>query len=238
MRGGTQYARRVKKVYKRARDSVGVPPETAPTDPLEQLVVALLGWDTSAGNAAKAYRKLTEKMADLNEVRVSSLREISAVIREFVPDAPDCARNISRALGAIFHRENGVTLDSIRGKGRREARQYLDSLEGVTPYAAASVQLWSLGGHAIPVDRRLLETLRREELVDPEATPEVVQSFLERNIPASEARDFCHVMSKFASGRVGHSSGKTDGAKKETKSAKRATGGSGGSRTKKRSSNR
>lgn len=235
MRGGTEYAKRVRRVYKKVRESVGPPPEIKPTNPLEQLVLALLSWEASATDAAKAYRRLTEKMTDLNEVRVSSVREIAAVIREFTPNSTECARNISRALNAIFHRENGVTLDSIHDRGRREARQYLESLDGVTPYAAASVQLWSLGGHAIPVDRRLLEALRREGLADPEATPEVVQAFLERNIPAAKAKDFCHAMAKFAAGKPGRWGARTDGTKKTVKGA---AGGSGETRKRKRASKR
>ena len=236
MRGGTEYAKRVRQVYERARESVGPRPETEPTDPLEQLVLALLSWEATDTNAAKAYRKLTEKTADLNEVRVSSVREITAIIRELIPDSTECARNLSRALIAIFQRENGVNLDSIREKGRREARQYLESLDGVTPYAAAAVQLWSLGGHAIPVDRRLLEALRREGLVDPEATPDVVQAFLERNIAAAEAKDFCYAMGKFAAGKFGRS-GKTDEAKRKKK-AKKAAGTTSGVQQKKRAGKR
>lgn len=219
MRKGTEYAKRVRQAFRKIREGIGPRPDTAPTEPLEQLVLALLSWEASDTAAAKAYRELVKQMADLNEVRVSSLREIATVIREFIPNSNDCARNISCALGDIYRRENGVSLGSIHGKGRREARQYLDSLTGVTPYAAAAVQLWSLGGHAIPVNRRLLQALRREDLVDPEAGVEVVQAFLERNISAAEAKDFCYVMTKFAGQKGPRAAPKQDGAKKKKKKA-------------------
>lgn len=227
MKKGTEYAKRVKRMYRKHRDDAGQRPETAPTEPLEQLVRALLSWEASDTAASKAYRELMLQMTDLNEVRVSSVREISVVIREFIPDSIDCAQNISLALDNIFRRENGISLSMLQGKGRREARQYLDSLQGVTPFAAAAVQLWSLGGHAIPVNRRLLETLRREKLVDVEAEVEVVQAFLERNIPADQAKDFCHVMAKFASQRGPRVASKQDGTgQNKKKAAKKAKKGS------------
>ncbi len=235
MRRGTEYAKRVRRVYRKHRDGAGRRPETAPTEPLEQLVLALLSWEASDTAAAKAYRKLMVQMADLNEVRVSSVREIAAVILEFIPNSTDCAQNISSALDGIFRRENGISLSLLHGKGRREARQYLDSLEGVTPFAAAAVQLWSLGGHAITVNRRLLEALRRANLVDVEAAVEVVQAFLERNIPADQAKDFCHVMAKFALQKGPRVAPKRDGTGRNKKKAgKKAKKGSAATPKKKR----
>ncbi len=198
MKDGAQYAKRVKEFYKRFRTAVSIEPRTEATDPLDQLMYAQLSWDAAPASAQKARRKLTEQMIDLNEVRVSTSREIAAVIRESVPNPMECARSISRSLNAIFDREHFVSLDRLREKGRREARQYLESLDGVNSYVSASVLLWSLGAHAIPVNHRLLRALRKEELVDPDADAAAVQAFLERHVNASEARTFCVAMEKLA----------------------------------------
>ena len=106
------------------------------------------------------------------------------------------ASALRRALNAIFRKEHAVNLDRLHSLGRREARQYLEDLDGVDACAAASVMLWSLGGHAIPVDQRLLDAMRREELVAPSATVAEVQAFLERNINANDAKTFCLLMQK------------------------------------------
>ena len=198
MKDGAQYAKRVREFYKRLRTVVTTEPPTEATDPLDQLVYAQLSWDAAPANAHKARRKLTEQMIDLNEVRVSTSREIAAVIREFVPNPMECARSISRSLNAIFDRENFVGLARLGEKGRREARQYLESLDGVNSYVSASVLLWSLGAHAIPVNQRLLRGLKKEQLVDPDADAAAVQAFLERHVAASEAKTFCRVMEKLA----------------------------------------
>jgi endonuclease III len=199
MKNGAEYAKRVKRYYNRMRSSLTAEPTEENTDPLEQLMFAQLSWDATSGNAQKAARKLAEQMTDLNEVRVSTPREIAAVIRDCVPNPMECARAISRSLNSIFQRENLVSLGPLQEKGRREARQYLETLDGVNAHASASVLLWSLGAHAIPVNQRLLRALRKEELVDPDADGPQVQAFLERHVAAAEARTFCRVMEKLAS---------------------------------------
>jgi endonuclease III len=199
MKNGAQYAKLVKRYYNRTRSSVTSAPTEDDSNPLAQLILAQLSWDAAPLNAQKAARRLSEQMIDLNEVRVSTPREISAVIRDCVPNPMECARAISRSLNSIYQRENLLSLDHLEGKGRREARQYLDSLDGVNAHASASVMLWSLSAHAIPVNQRLLRALRKEGLVDPDAEAPVVQAFLERHVAAAEARLFCRVMEKLAS---------------------------------------
>ncbi len=229
MKGGTEYAKRVKKVYKRLRgaatdDASPDPPELV--DPLEQLMLGLLGAEGDSSDAAKALRQLTAQMIDLNEVRVSSVHEIAAVIRRSVPNSTECARNIRRSLNDIFQREHRVSLESLSTRGRREARQYLESLNGATPFAVALVLMRSLGAHAIPVSNPLLEALRAADLVDQAASVAEVQAFLERNIPAAEGRFFCDAMGKLVeehAERAAKQSAKGQAKKSKAAKEKKAT---------------
>jgi len=237
MKSGTEYGRRVKRLYRKLREAGPPPLPEKPTDPTTQLVLALLGWATTPADAARALRKLNRHMVDLNEVRVATVREIAAAIGQIVPNSTECARSVSRSLNDIFRRENRVSLDSLLEKGRREARQYLESLHGMIPYASASVLLWSLGAHAIPVSQRLLETLRAKGLVDPGAEPAEVQAFLERNIAAAEAREFCLTMERFADQHAAQAA-LTAGGKTKKKRTKTAAARSAAGRPKKRSARR
>ncbi|MCP4250609.1 MAG: hypothetical protein GY778_26500 [bacterium] len=196
MKNGTLYAKRVKRVYKQLQTRDGPSVSEEPSPPVEQLVRALLGWESTPAVADQAFRALFEKMVDFNEVRVATVPEIDIVIRDLVPNSSQCARSISRSLNSIYRREHRVNLDELRDKGRREARHYLESLNGISPFASASVLLWSLGAHAIPVRQGLLEALRSNDLIDPDAGPSEVQGFLERNIAAAEAKRFCLTMEK------------------------------------------
>jgi len=205
MKDGTRYAKKVKKVFAQLTPAARKHPIPEPTSPIEQLVLAQLAWDSTPTAAARAFKKLKEEMIDLNDVRVSTVREIAIVIRDDHPRANECARNLSKSLHDVFRREHAVTLDSLLNMGRREAKQYLESLDGVNHYVAASLMLWSLGGHAIPVSERLLRALKKEELVAPDAGGAEVQAFLERNISAADGKLFCVAMEKFASQKGGRS---------------------------------
>ena len=219
MKNGTLYAKRVKRVYKQlqTRDGPAISEESSP--PVEQLVRALLGWESTPADADEAFVALNETMVDLNEVRVATVPEIEVVIRDLIPNSTQCARGISRSLNSIYRREHRVSLDQLRDKGRREARQYLESLNGISPYASASVLLWSLGAHAIPVRQKLLEALRSNNLIDPDAGPSDVQGFLERNIAAVEAKRFCLTMEKLV-GQTAKSTAKAAAAKKKATESK------------------
>ncbi len=223
MKNGTHYAKRVKQVYSQLKRSAKDPVEPDAVEPLEQMVLAHLSWEASPTAARRAWKNLDQHMIDLNEIRVSTAQEIASVIREFVPNSTECARAIGRSLNHVYKRESRLSLDSIKAKGVREARQYPDTLDGVSPYVSASVLLWSLGGHAVPVSRRLLIALQKQDLVDQSADLGEVQSFLERHVQASEARAFCLVMDKFATAKSGHSSLIQTPAAKKTPTKKKST---------------
>lgn len=223
MKNGTLYAKRVKQVYQQLKRSAKEPVEQDQTEPLEQLVLAHLSWAASPTSARRALKQLHEQMIDLNEVRVSTIHEIASVIRDFVPNASECARGIADSLNGVFKRESRLSLDALKSKGVREARQYLETLDGVHPYVSASVLLWSLGGHAVPVSQRLLTAMQKQDLIHSTAEPADVQSFLERHVPASEARLFCKVMDKFAIAKGSHASASQVASKTKKAPAKKQT---------------
>jgi len=197
MKNGTQYAARLKKAYGRLRQSVEPPTVPETIDPVRQLAIAILGVDATGKSAEAALDRLLGVMVDWNEVRVSNALEVTAAIGNVLPPNPAKCQRLLTALQSIYRLENRVSLDRLKSLGRREVRQYLEKLSGVDEFATASVFLWSFGGHAVPVNDALLAALREAELVHPSADRAEVQAFLERNISASEAREFCLVMEQF-----------------------------------------
>ena len=194
MKNGTHYAKRLKRTFGALKQEYGVPEIPPPSDGVDQLLLAILQHYTSDAKAVKALKQLRDEMVDINEARVTTVPELVAVFGDQVPHAAEAAGVIHRALNAVFYREHTVTLDMLQRTGRREAKAYLDSLDGVDAYCVASVRLWSLGGHAIPMSAALFQALHRAELIDPSATPDEAQAFLERNVPAAEAKVFCLLM--------------------------------------------
>ena len=219
MKDGTLYASRVKKAYARHRSSVSQPSIPEPDDPLHRLVVAILAVGCSDETAQRAVDRALSNMVDWNEMRVSSARELNRATGNAIPQGVRQCQRVLDALQSIYDHENRLSLNRLKSLGRREARHFLESLDGVDEYAAASVLLWSLGGHAVPVNDRLLEALRKAELVNLDTGRAEVQAFLERNISAAEAKRFCLVMQSFGVGRA-RLSGKTGGRKKATRAKK------------------
>ena len=197
MKSGTAYAARLKKAYAEFRQTVPKPKTPEPDDPLHRLAVGILSVSCTEKQAEEAIKRLLSIMVDWNEVRVSRPLEVHKATGRLIPNGQERVRRLVRAMGAVFDRENRLSLDRLYDIGRREARQYLEGLDGADEYATASVFLWSLGGHAIPVNDRLLEALRSKDLVHPNATRAEVQAFLERHVSAAEAKEFCIVMESF-----------------------------------------
>ncbi len=197
MKDGTRYASEVRKVFTKLRQQVSELEIRQPEDPIRRLAVATFNLECNEESARRAVNRLLGSMESWNEVRVSTPSELQRVIGNTIPNALARCQHLITSLQSVFDWENRLSLDRLKNVGRREARQYLEQLEGVDEYVAASVMLWGLGGHAIPVNDKLLEALRRAELVHPSANRAEVQAFLERNISATQAQEFCLVMRSF-----------------------------------------
>lgn len=224
MKQGTLYASRLKKAFGKCRRLSPDSEIPESDDPMRRLAIGVLGVTSGEQLAERAVNILLSNMVDWNEVRVSSPVEVQKALGDALPDGLTAARHLISALQAVFDREDAMSLDRLRAIGRREAKQYLDSLDGVDVFATASVLLWSLGGHAIPVDNRLLEALRGADLINPAADRAEVQAFLERHIGANQAKEFCIVMRSFTiTNKRTATKKKTVTASKKTVRKKRST---------------
>ncbi|MFQ5413568.1 MAG: hypothetical protein ACE5E6_03820 [Phycisphaerae bacterium] len=217
MKHGTRYAAKLKQAYARIRRTAGKPKIGEPDGPLHRLAIGILAVHSTDDAAARALDNLLSSMTGWNEVRVSTPGEIALAMGDVIPDGAARAVELARALHAVFANENRLSLDRLGSLPRRDARHYLESLDGVGPFAVASVMLWSLGAHAIPVSDHLLAALRAADLVHEEADRAEVQAFLERHVPASGAREFCAIMnSKAACKRLTALGGRSTETKRST----------------------
>ncbi|VAX41064.1 hypothetical protein MNBD_PLANCTO03-47 [hydrothermal vent metagenome] len=164
-------------------------------DPLiDLLLYSFLLWESTPEQAATARANLHETVIDANELRVSMPDEIQAWIGLRDRVAAERAKRLRASLNAIFHREHTVTLQGLIVVSKREVRDYLDSLEGMTPFVAARVTLFGFQGHAIPADRKLCSLLSREQVLKPGLLPEDAERWLERQIRASDAEQIVRVL--------------------------------------------
>jgi len=136
----------------------GIGPEA---DPLVCLVVSVLLWDASTEKARAAYDRLMSHVVDLNDLRVCLPHETLDMIGPRYPKALDRCQRLRAMLRDIYLREHAVSLQRLATTARREARKYLESLEGVVPYAANRVLVLCFETHQMPVDDQL-----RTHLID------------------------------------------------------------------------
>lgn len=229
MKGGSDYGKLIKKLFNKLKreSSNYTPPEEE--DLIDHLLRGILSANVSDTRVRTALRHIKERTVDMNDFRVTPVGDMVEILGKDFPDGREKAVELSRALNGVFKREQGLDLSSARQMGKREAREYLESI--TNPHAAAWTLLYGLGGHAIPVDDQLLAALRKDELVDLDASIREVQAFLERNVSAADAPKFVHVMRKYAAAKAPRLKPKPA---KTTKAAKRTAGGKTRAGTKKK----
>jgi hypothetical protein len=131
-------------------------------------------------------KRLEESVVDVNELRICLPGEMTRIIGERYARAQERALRLKAALNDLFDREHAVSLTAVADMGKREAKEYIDSLEGVPPFVSARVVLLALGGHAAPVDGRIATAMTRDGIVESGMSVDDVAAFLERRLRAKE----------------------------------------------------
>ncbi len=166
--------------------------ELAPGDPMtdavcQELVWAYLVWEAGEKRARALTAKLCETFVDLNEYRVCLPSELASFFGSTYPKATERSDRMRATLNDIYNREHAVSLEALNAMNKRDARAYLDSLEGIPPYVAARTFLIGLGGHAFPLDERLLKILAKEEALAEVGDVATAASWLERQVRSGDA---------------------------------------------------
>ncbi|MEO1534405.1 MAG: hypothetical protein AAFS11_02440 [Planctomycetota bacterium] len=192
---------------------------------LEELLYAFLVWEAGDKKAAPAPAKLAATCVDANELRICLSSEIVAALGSTYPKAAERAERIRATLNDIFDREHEVSLASLATAGKREARQYLDSLEGIPPYVAARTALVALDCHAFPVDDRLRKLLAGESCLPEDETTDSAPGWIERQIRAGEAQPMFVALEHWAADRkpAPRTKKKTSRTTKKSASRKKTT---------------
>lgn len=155
---------------------------------LEQLIFDFMLWESSTAQAKAAVKRLGESFVDHNELRVAMPHEIAAALGERCPLALDRSLRLRSTLQDLYKREHIVTLAPVAVAAKREARQYLESLDGMPPFVAARLTVFGMGGHAIPADYRLVELLRGAKALPADVgAPADASAWLEKQVRANEA---------------------------------------------------
>lgn len=162
---------------------------TPPRPALDELLVGVLLWDASTPKAEHAFKRLKESVVDYNELRVTRPAEIVAAVGKTYPRAEERSLRLHAALTEIYKREHDVTLDSLAGMSKRDAAKYVESLPGLPLFASKRLVLVCLGGHAMPVDDRMLAKLAAAGVVEAECDVAHAAGILERHVKADSTAE-------------------------------------------------
>ena len=187
MKKNEQAAKNLTKLLDTLKKKYGEVEQPQGLAPITQLLLSLMQWNTTTANADEAFDKLMALVVDFTELRVTHLGELIDVIGPTYPLAQIRLERLLEALGEIYQREHKTDLTSLKGKAKKEVKQYLETLPGLPPYTIAQITLLCFGGHAIPVDDHLASLLVDNKVADEDASPKEITAFLEKQIRSSDA---------------------------------------------------
>lgn len=139
--------------------------------------------------ADEAFAKLRETYFDWNEIRVTTVTELSEVISG-LPAANAAAQRIKRSLQSVFETNYSFDMEPLKKQNLGKAEKDLEKIQGTSPFVRAYVCQNALGGHSIPVSPGALEVLYAVGVInDAEADKHQVPG-LERAIPKNKGVEF------------------------------------------------
>ena len=156
---------------------------------VEHLLFACCLEDAPHDAAEEAFAALVHTFFDWNEVRVTSISELSEVMA-CLPDPRAAANRVKRVLHSVFEAMFNFDLEPLRKKNLGPTVEWFEKLDGATPFTVAYVVQSALGGHSIPVDGGTMAVLRILDLVTPEDVTAKTVPGLERAIAKSKGVEF------------------------------------------------
>ena len=178
------------KVLKRHFKPVEIPKDRSL---FEHLLLACCLENSLYEPAEEVYQHLTNEYFDWNEVRVSSVRELSSAMKP-LNDPNDSAVRLKRVLQSVFETHYSFDLESLKKQNIGQTVKQLEKFNGTTPFIVAFVTQNALGGHSIPVNRGLLEAMRVVGVIsDSEAAKGSIPG-LERAVPKTKGIEISTVL--------------------------------------------
>jgi endonuclease-3 len=176
---------KVLKVVKKHYKPVAPPKERSL---LEHLIYACLLENSSHEAAEKAFHSLSNDYFDWNEVRVSTVKELAEVCK-LLNDPTEAATRLKRVLQSVFETHYSFDLEPLKKGNIGVAVKTIEKYNGSTPFTAAYVTQQALGGHSIPINQGLLQSMLIVGVVsDGEAAKGTVPG-LERAVPKSKGAE-------------------------------------------------
>ncbi len=224
MKNSKEYGKKIAKLYRSLKKKHVKVKKRVFDDPAKAIVYAIVSENMRKSAAKSVFKKMEAHFVDSNDLRVSRAEEIHDVINIANGNSKKIASKLTEFLGAIFIKYDTVNLKELKEIGKRQARKGLEELGILSRFVICYCFLTSLGGHAIPLTKEMIEYLKDGELVHPDASDDDIEGFLERRISSANAYEFYTLMREQSDkGRKNKPKpAKTQPASKKTSKTKKA----------------
>ena len=170
----------------------------APVAPVERSVLETLVYAACLENAKydaanEGFRQIKDVSYDWNEVRVTSVTELSESLPN-VPEPKQAAANVKRLLHGIFESIYAFDLEYLKKQNLGKSVKELSKHKGATPFVIGYVTQHALGGHSIPLDRGALEVLFITGVIDEKERAQHKAPGLERAIAKAKGFEYASLL--------------------------------------------
>jgi len=151
----------------------------------EHLLFACLLEDSPHEAAEQTFAALKQDYFGWNEVRVSTIRELTDALKPLVNPADSAAR-LKQTLHSVFESVYEFDIETMKKQNIGAAAKTLQKYNGTTPFVVAYVTQHSLGGHAIPLNRGALITMHTVGVISDDEFEKSTVPGLERAVPKNK----------------------------------------------------
>jgi endonuclease-3 len=162
----------------------------------EHLLFACLVEDSPQESAEQVFNSLKQDYFGWNEVRVSTIRELTDVLKPLV-NPPESAARLKQSLHAVFESVYEFDIETLKKQNIGQAVKQLQKYNGTTPFAVAYVTQHALGGHSIPLNKGTLIALHAVGVISDEEYTKGVVPGLERTVPKSKGAEIGSLLHQF-----------------------------------------
>ncbi len=152
---------------------------------LEHLLFACLFEDSPHETAEQVFATLKGNYFDWNEVRVSTIRELTETLKPLVSPA-DAAARLKQTLHSVFESVYQFDIETLKKQNIGQAVKQLAKYNGTTPFVVGYVTQMALGGHAIPVNRGALTAFHAVGVISDAEYAQSSVPGLERVVPKNK----------------------------------------------------
>ena len=192
-----QRADLITKLYKFVKKNYQVIDFPSNRTVLEHLIYGCCLENSTFEAADEAFAKLQENYFDWNEIRVTTIAELTEVTKG-LGDPPAAGASVKKTLQGVFEHYYQFDLDFLRKENLSKAVLTFQKCRGVSPFVVSHVAQNGLGGHSIPLDTAIMSLFYVLGIVTRDEAFKGKVSGLERTIPKAKGAEFFNLVHQFA----------------------------------------